>query len=325
MKFLRNRKTTLAALILASSFTVVGCGGSNASTGGGPTGPVVQNPFAGRFSGQAALSPGQTAFLQYTVGSAQAITGTLNVVGGGVGQAVQVFIPNGLVQLQGTVDFGTGTFVLNGNLGGFPISIAGTVNGPFTISYQGQTFSGGPGGGQGGGGGDIGDAQLITSGTLSNFLFTPGQNFNGPTLVQANLSAAGSINRNTATNNFLVVALSQTQLNPIRIDGLTLGIFTAGSDNPTTKFYPILTNPAGDGSIVSLSVNEGLDPNPTQAWVQGAGTTGGITINSISQDSANLTFDFANLVPNPEVAGNEAVGTFSTSGTVDVQFGPILP
>jgi len=316
LKFLRNRKTTLAALILASSFTVVGCGG--------PTGPVVQNPFVGNFSGQAALNPGQTAFLQYSVGGAQTISGTLNVVGGAVGQAIQVFIPNGVVQLLGTVDFNTGTFALSGNLGGFPIDVNGTINGPFTISYQGQTFSGGPSGG-GTGGGTVGDAQLITGGTLSSFLFTPGGSFNGPTLVGNDLSIAGSINRNTATNNFLVVALSQIQLSPVKVDGLTLGIFTAGSANPTPQFYPILSTADGDGSIVSLSVNEGTDPIPTQAWVQGAGTTGGITINSISQDSANLTFDFDGLVPNPEVAGNEATGTFSTSGTVDVQFGPVLP
>lgn len=322
MKNFGKSKSVLLALLVASTLGVVGCGSSNSgpSGPGGPQGPAPINPFAGNFRGNVNFGNGQFGTLNYSVGAGSQVQGNLQIGRGIAAQAISFVLPEGSFNLSGQIDPRSGSFFLTGLVGILPVQISGVAGGSFTVNIGGQTFTGQN---SGGGNGIGGDQQLITSGTLTNFLFTGAGGFNGPTLGNDPL-ISGAITRNTATNNNLVISLSESEVNPIVLKGLTLGIFTAGADNVTVKNYPILTDPNGEGCVVSYTRNAGFDPTPTHAWVQGNGTTGSITVTAISQNQATLNFSFEGMVPNSEVQGNQAAGTLSTSGSLVVNFGDVI-
>ncbi|MBC7528662.1 MAG: hypothetical protein H7308_14090, partial [Chthonomonadaceae bacterium] len=164
---------------LALPLGIVGCGGGNNSVNGS-NGTLLS--VAGNYASSAAtpLSTGRAGALALTVAANNAATGTFTVTDTGIRSGRAYDFSVGIFNVAGTVDPYTGAYTLTGNFpGSTPFSIGGTLptsgqNGNYTITVNGETFTGSvgaltgntnPGSGTGAGSGlsATGDNNLVFS------------------------------------------------------------------------------------------------------------------------------------------------------------------
>lgn len=288
------------------------------------------NTLAGQYLGANNLNSGQVGTLDVTVAQDGSASGTYKVTNPTVGQT----ITTGTYPVTGSVNLTTGTFTLSGTipgLGAFSISgvlpISGNVAN-YTITINNQTFTGAiqpasqgtptPPSNNGGA-----TSKLISSGTLSNFLFTPDNSYNGANPPVSNSSlfggavATGSDNSQSAT-----LLLSETSLNgqTATIRSFTVSVVVpSGETLQAGTTYPLVSN--GRGAFLTLNKSVGV--TAVEGWTIGANTTGSATIVSLDANSITVNFSFNNLVPNTGIANNTATGSFNTSGTITGNFANI--
>ncbi len=331
MKFQQSSLSRLASylLVLSVAFFVSACGDSNIDEF------VVNNPgnpaLAGRYLGANDLSGGQTANLDLTVTSNGSANGTWTVINPVTAQTINA----GSYPVSGAVNLATGTFSLSGTIPGIGnFSIAGTLPtagnvASYSVNINGQTFAGviqpaaqgQPNPPSGGGGG--GNSQLIQGGTLSNFVFTPDNNYNGdnpPIDAQSNIS--GAVGEGADGSESASIVISDIFLtNPVQTRTFAISIVVPdGEDLQVGTTYPLADN-NGRGVVIALTDSEGVEA--VEGWSLTASTTGSATITALNDDNITIEFTFSNVGPNSEIANNPATGTFNTSGTVVGNFAQV--
>ena len=332
MKFQKSSLSRLASylLVLSVAFFVSACGDSNTDEF------VINNPgnpaLAGRYLGANDLSGGQTANLDLTVASNGNATGTWTVIDPVTAQTINA----GSYAVSGAVNLATGNFSLWGTIPGVGnFSIAGTLPtagnvASYSVSINGQTFAGviqpaaqGQPNPPSGGGGGGGNSQLIQGGTLSNFVFTPDNNYNGDNPpIDAESGINGAVGEGVDGSESASIVISDIFLtNPVQTRTFAISIVVPeGEDLEVGTVYPLADN-TGRGVIIALTDSEGVEA--VEGWSLTASTTGSATITALNEDSITIEFTFSNVGPNSEIANNPATGTFNTSGTVVGNFAQI--
>ena len=326
MKFQKSSLQRLATTLMMLSvlFFVSACGSSNNDEF------VVSNPgnpaLVGRYLGANDLSGSQSANLDLTVAADGTATGTWTVVDPVTAQTINP----GIYSVFGGVNLATGTFSVSGNIPGVDnFSIAGTLptagnTASYTVTINGQTFTGviqpsaqgqpnPPGGGGTGGGGN---SQLIQGGTLSNFVFTPDNDYNGDNPpIDGESGIAGAVGEGADGSESASIVISDIFLtNPVQTRTFAISIVVPdGEDLEVGTVYPLADN-NGRGVIIALTDSEGVEA--VEGWSLTASTTGSATITALTDESITIEFTFSNVGPNSEITNNPATGTFNTSGTV---------
>lgn len=336
---MKATKRTWAALLLGLlTLFVTACGDSNnfndisgqqGNPGGGGGGLIYPGNYLG-----ANNFNGQTAVLNLIVNNNGQATATYTVSD----LLLQTIDINpGVYNLTGNVNLNTGTFNLSGTFPGVgPFTIAGTLPignnaASYVVTINGQTFNGTVQNASLGtptppaNGGNNGDTALFFGGELSSFTFTPAGGYNGfnPPVDSGSL-ITGSLTQNSDTNNEVLISIAEINLGTTETTALVFGVVTQdGEELEVGQTYDLVQS-AETGALLSLSTSIGADIS--EAWVSTPGTsTGSVTVVAITAAGVELDFDFDNVVPNSEVAGNEATGSFSVSGTVFAEYGPGLP
>ena len=163
---------SLLLFALALPLGIVGCGGGNNSINGS-NGTLLS--VAGNYASSSAtsLSAGRAGALALTVAANNTATGTLTVTDTGTRSGRAYDFSVGIFDVAGTVDPYTGAYTLSGNFpGSTPFSIGGTLptsgqNGNYTITVNGETFTGSVGaltGGTNPGSGTGGSSGLSATG-----------------------------------------------------------------------------------------------------------------------------------------------------------------
>lgn len=283
------------------------------------------NTFIGTYLGANRVTAGQTGVLSLTVNAAGTAAGTLQV------NAVmpQTVAPIGTYGVNGIVDLNTGGFTLNGNippLGGF--TIAGSLaNGTYTFTFNGQMFPGaiqpssqGVPNVPGGGGGEVG--QLISGGSLTNFMFMGTNGYNGDDPpVDAMSIISGAFGPGQNNESTLTIVLSETTLVNQMADVVSLAITVvdpSGDPIEAGDVFPLSMNDQDAGSVIALSRSVGTDV--VEGWSLVQGTTGEVEIVEVTDTSITIDFTFSGVGPNSEIVNNPAMGTFSTSGRLTGNF-----
>ena len=353
---MKNSNRTWFSLMLGLlTFFVTACGDSNSSINEVSGQPAQQQAplFTGNFLGAANLGAGQTSVLNLNVAANGTATGTVTV--SAARAQSDSFL--GTYDVNGSVDTSTGAFTATGTIPGVgPFTISGTLpmvangQGAYSLTVANQTFNGliqnasqgvptpPPTGGGAGGGGDIG--QRIINGGQATLNFQPGNGYNGFTPSATGAQLAGAVVTNSTTSNLaLVVLLNPTAegTTPV-INGTVFGIVTRnGEPLEIGKAYP-LTTLVDTTSLLSLGRLSGtslpdftnldaitnLQSNPNWVVVPGQ-SQGTATLTELTSTGMSMTFNFSNVVPNPEVPGNTAAGSFSASGSVTATFAPPAP
>lgn len=303
----------------------------NPNNGGG--GNLV---FVGDYLGANNFN-GQIGELDLTVNSNGQASGTYTVEDTLLLQTID--INPGVYNVAGSVNLTTGSFNLSGTfpgLGNFTIAgnlpVGGNV-GSYTVTVNGQTFTGNiqaasqgvPTPPPNGGGNNNGDAALFFGGNLSNFSFNPGGGYNGfnPPVDNGSL-ISGTITQNSNTNNQVLITLSEINLATTETTALVFGVITQDGEELVVGQTYDLVDSVETGALLSLSTSIGS--SISEAWVATPGTSSGtVTVVAITAAGVELDFDFDNVVPNSEVSGNQATGSFSVSGTVFANYAPTLP
>ncbi|MCA9781217.1 MAG: hypothetical protein KC800_31065, partial [Candidatus Eremiobacteraeota bacterium] len=235
----------------------------------------------------------------------------------------------GIYSVFGGVNLATGTFSLSGNIPGVGnFSIAGTLptagnTASYTVTINGQTFTGviqpsaqGQPNPPSGGGTGGGNSQLIQGGTLSNFVFTPDNDYNGDNPpIDAESGIAGAVGEGADGSESASIIISDIFLtNPVQTRTFAISIVVPdGEDLEVGTAYP-LADANGRGVIIALTDSEGVEA--VEGWSLTASTTGSATITALTDESITIEFTFSNVGPNSEITNNPATGTFNTSGTV---------
>lgn len=322
----------LVVSVVAVAF--VGCGSSNDLENfvrNNTTTPV----FTGQFLGANNLANNQTSNLSFTVNSNGQATGNLTVVNPVSSQTItpgtypvtgNVSLTTGVFSLTGTIP-GLGTFSItgtlpsNGNVGSYTITINNqTFNGIIQPASQGQPSAPGAGNGNGTG---TGNSQLISGGTLSNFVFNPDGSYNGDNPpVNTGSTISGAVGEGTDGSESASIVISEIQLTtPVRTRTFIVTIKVPnGEDLQVGTTYP-LASTSGRGVVIAVSESEGT--TAVEGWSLVEATTGSATITARDANSITINFEFSNVGPNSEIANNPATGTFSTSGTVTGNFANI--
>ncbi len=337
---MKTTKHKWAALLLGLlTLFVTACGDSNDYTqvsgqqGNPNNGGLI---FPGNYLG-ANTFVGQIGELDLTVNNNGQASGTYTVEDALLLQTID--INPGVYNVVGTVNLTTGAFNLSGTfpgLGNFTIvgtlPVGGNVA-SYTVTVNGQTFTGNiqaasqgvPTPPPNGGGNNDGDVALFFGGELSSFSFSPDGSYSGfnPPVDNGSL-ITGTITQNSDTNNQVLVTLSEINLGTTETTALVFGVITQdGEELVVGQTYDLIESEE-TGALLSLSTSIGTDIS--EAWVATPGTsTGTVTVVAITAAGVELDFDFDNVVPNSEVAGNEAAGSFSVSGTVFANYSPNLP
>ncbi len=290
---------------------------------------INNSNLAGRYFGANNLNAGQVGNLDITVTPNGTANGTYTVRNSIPNQT----ITTGTYGVSGNVNLTTGVFSFAGNITGFgPFSMTGTLPtagkvATYTFTINGQTFTGAiqpaaqgmPNPPQNNGGG--GDGKMIQGGTIQSFVFTPAGGYNGknpPVTTAANI--AGALGTGAQGQDSLSLVLSEFTL-----DGATATtqLFTVsvvvpdGEDLTVGTAYPLVGN-NGRGAFVTLNTVVGTAT--TTGWAIGAETQGTLTITSLTDTNVTVEFNFTNLVPNPEIENNTALGSFNTSGRITGNF-----
>ena len=328
-----TKRKWAAVLIGLLTLLVSACGDSNNEIIIGQNGNNNQNPvLAGSYLG-ANTFIGQTAVLSLNVANDGSAAGTLTVTD--LLQAQSLNINPGAYNVTGSVNLNTGSFALSGSFPGVgPFSIAGTLptgnnQGTYTLIVNGQTFNGRIQNSNLGTptpppiNGGNGESRLFASGVLSDFTFTPDNNYNGVNPPVDNGSTiGGALITGFDTENLVSITISEIEGNAVR--SLVFGVVTQTGDIEVGETYPLILSEDGDGSLLSLS--ESVGTTIEAAWITEPGTsTGSVTVVAIDEEGVELDFNFDNVIPNSEVANNTAQGSFDVSGTVVADFAPVLP
>ncbi len=334
MKTLQARARSLATSLVISVLAVltVACGSSNddfTQVSGQQGGPIGGSNFVGQFLGANNLPNNQTADLSFTVNNNGGATGTLSTNAAIVTQAVQV----GDFPVTGQVNLNSGTFTLTGNIpssGNFTITgvlPVGNNQGTYQLVINGQTFQGVVQPANLGAPNAPGnntpppeeDGRLISGGTVSNFVFTPGNGYNGPTQpVDADSTIAGAVGTGEDGQESVTIGLTEVIVEGQTATIRALVITIVDEDELVEgQAYPLSTD-GKNGSVISLSDSTGS--TVTAGWSIVDGTTGQATITNIGENSITVQFQFTNVGPNSEVDPNDAEGEFSTSGTITGNF-----
>lgn len=325
----RQGANLVGAILLAlATFFVSACGSSSnddLNQISGQQGNAGQGnlSYVGRFLGANNLFNGQTSVLDLTTSTSGSATGTLTVSTVPVrGQGVttpgtypvsgSVNLANGFFQVSGTIT-GVGPFAIEGTL---PV---GTAQGSYTLSINGQTFAGviqnsnlgtptPPNNNN-----PTGD--LITSGTLSSFIFAPDGSYNGvnpPVSNSDRFGGAVGTGQNDINSATIAVTNSTVSGTTVNLRAFVVSVnLPDGEELTVGETYP-LAGTNGRGAVISLSESTGTTVN--RAWAPTASTTGSVTITSLTDTAIEMDFDFSNVGPNSEVANNTATGSFDTSG-----------
>lgn len=331
-------KTTLKVSLLAVlSLCIVACGDSNNdlfvnSANYGANGGAN---FIGNFLGANRLNNGQTATLNMTVAQGGATTGNFTVTNPPV-LAQTLTIPGGTFAFTGNVDPSTGAFSLSGNFPGVgPFTITGVLSaggtqGTYAISINGTAFQGviqpaalgAPNLPPVGGG--SGDLRAILGGSLSNFVFNPAGGYNGDNPpVALNTTVSGALANNQANGPqslSLVLAESQLVGQQIRVKTFAITITDQNNDIAQGAVYQIASGNPPTGAVIAVSESVAGAAGPEKGYSLVAGTTGQVTITSLTANSVTVDFQFDGVGPNSEVQNNPSTGTFSTSGTLTGNF-----
>ena len=190
-----------------------------------------------------------------------------------------------------------------------------------------QAANNGNNGGGGGGNTTSAFTRLIGSGTVTNFTFTPSGDYNGPQgPVSGGALFGGAFVANSTTaspRNSVSMSRSDSSFTgnvpnlTTRVIALVVSAVAPVNENvPVNTTIPLATSNTTLGSIVSLSdsVTNTSGTNITQAWAPTGATTGNFTVLAVNSTSIEIQFEFNNVGPNTEVAGNGAVGTFNVTG-----------
>jgi hypothetical protein len=343
-------RTWLGLVLGVLALFITACGSSNdINQISGQQGPPGQpSPYVGDYLGAANLGGGQTSVLSLDVANNGVATGTVTVTG----LQAQTAAPVGTYDVQGSVDLTTGAFTVNGNVPAVgPFSITGTLpatatgQGHYTLTVGNQTFHGviqdaSQGTPQPPSDDNEDDAtrHLINGGEMT-LNFVAGDGYNGHIPDPATGQLAGAVVTNSSDANIAMIAL----LNPTLVDnepvinGITLGIITRnGEQLEVGKTYPFTAlegttalmaggrlNQTATPDLSHLDGITSLQSNPNWVVVPGQ-SEGTATITELTSDSISLEFEFSNIVPNPEVPGNTAAGSFSANGSVTAHFAPVV-
>lgn len=286
--------------------------------------------LAGQYLGANNLNSGQVGTLDVTVAQDGSATGNYKVSAPVTSQT----ITTGTYPVTGSVNLTTGTFSFSGNitgLGTFTISgvlpISGNVAN-YTITINNQTFTGAiqpaslgtptPPSNTGGA-----TSKIISSGTLSNFVFTPDNSYNGVNPPVSNSSLfGGAVGTGSDNSQSATLLLSETSLSgqTATVRSFTVSIVVpSGETLQAGTTYPLVSN--GRGAFLTLNKSVGV--TATEGWTIGANTTGSATIVSLDANSITVNFSFTGLVPNTGITNNTATGSFNTSGTITGNFAAI--
>ena len=325
-------KATLLALL---SLCIVACGDTSPDTfvNGNSGNLAGAANFIGNFLGANRLAGGQTATLNMNVAQGGAATGNVVVANAPV-VTQAIMLPVGSVPFTGNVDPSTGAFSLNGTFPGVgPFTITGVLSvggnaGTYTINVNGTAFQGvvqpasqgtptlPPVGG--------GNSQVISGGTLSNFVFTPAGNFNGdnPPVSGTSIIAGALANGQTGPQSLsLVLTESELAGQTVRLRTFAITIVDQNADIQAGTTYPLASGNPPNGAVIALS--ESVGTNVEEGYSLVNGTTGQVTVTSITPNSVTVDFQFTGVGPNSEVTNNPSTGTFSTSGTITGNFAQI--
>jgi hypothetical protein len=332
INFSRSRTIATSILISMLALLTVACGSSNdfQQVSGQQTPPRAIN-FTGRYLGANNLPNNQTGVLDFTVANNGQASGDFTAAAV-ANQAID--ITPGTFPVSGQVNLGSGTFNLTGTIpGAGDFTIAGTLptagnQATYQFTINGQTFQGtvqpaaqGIPTPPNNGGGDE-DSRLIRGGTLSNFVFTPGGNYNGENPpVDAGSTIAGAVGPGQNGEESATILINETFINgtTATIRGLVISILSpTGQDLVVGQVYPLASNSTSDGVVVALS--ESVGTNVVEGWSLTESTTGQATITSLTDTSITIEFDFDSVGPNSEIQNNPAAGTFDVSGTVTGNF-----
>lgn len=333
MNFFKPGKTdgiTRVFLLALMALFVSACGSSNKDYYQ-YSGQYSNPGYIGHFLGSNYMSDGQIAVLDLTAQTTGALSGTLTV--GEVPLPSQGITPAGVYSVSGSFDSQDGTFEVNGTLLGVgPFAIIGILpadgsQGSYTISLNGQQFSGiiqnsqlgtptppqpspdpTPGG----------DLQAIVDGTLTNFVFNADGNYNGDNPPVSNDDIfSGAVGEGDDDITTATAAITRSILTGTTLE---LNLFVVSVNLPDGEDLVVghtYSVPVGSSRGAIISLNQINDTGAIEkAWSMTPSTTGSFTITSLTDSEIEFDFSFSNVGPNSEVAGNAALGTFSTSGHI---------
>lgn len=320
MKSSPLRRTCTAALIASLAFFTAACGSDDNFSNGGAFNQNQVNQFAARYLGTSNLG-GQNSSLDINVDNTGAATGSMTIDNAVMRAILPLTLnaPGGTYSVTGTVNPNTGAFTLTGNVpnfGSFTISGVlplGTAQGNYFVTINGQTFPGViQNFTQGQPSGNNGTSRFIATGTSSNAIFTPGGSYNGLSGILSNPLVGGAVVTDSSTGNSVTISLS-SGTSPIR--NLTVGVVTQGAALQLNNPYSLITNANEDGAIVTYQ--EVIGTAVDKAWAQGTGSSGTLTITSLSNSAIEVDYNFTNIPVNSGQNPNNAQGTIqSVSGHV---------
>jgi hypothetical protein len=324
-----RRPAFLGALAIFVLF-IVSCGGSSSSDNTTQA-PVNDSQF--RYLGNNSFNNAQSGALDFSVfgnGSASGTftvtndiaaqtnvaPGTYTVIGSGS-------LVNSIFSLSGTFP-GLGLFVIQGRLP------AGSAQADYAITVNNQTFQGvlqnaslgfpNPGNNNNGNN----EGRLISGGTVNSLLFLPDGGYNGDNPpVDTNSTISGAFGPGANGEQTLTIALSEVFVgNTTQTNILTVSIVDPnGNDLVMNQAYNVIVNSGSAGSVATLNETVGTNTTPDRSWVSLAETTTGTaTITALTDTQVTLEFNFDSMVPNSEVAGNSAAGSFDLSGSITGNF-----
>ena len=313
MKSSPLRRTCTAALIASLAFCTAACGSDdNSYSYGNGFNQNQINQFAARFLGTSNLG-GQNSSLDITVDNAGTATGTMIVTNPPMRaiNPLAVTIPGGTYNVTGTVNPNTGAFSLTGTIVGFGnftingVLPTGTAQGNYLVTINGQNYPGViQNSTQGQPSGSTGTQHIIATGTSSNAVFTPGGSYNGLPGILSSPIIGGVVVTDSSTSNLVTISLT-SGTSPLR--NLTFGVVTHGAALQLNSPYNLITDPNGEGALVTYQQIIGTAVD--KAWAQGSGT---VTITSLTNSAVEVDYNFTNIPINSAQDPNNAQGTIQT-------------
>jgi hypothetical protein len=313
------RRSILIGALAFFVLIISSCGNSSSDT---TTAPARDQ--ATSYLGTNSFNNGQTGTLSFTVSGNGSAAGTFRVTNDVNPQTV---ITVGTYDVTGTGSLITGTFSLSGTLpvlGEFIITGSLPQSGnqtTYVVSVNNETFQGTL---EESTQADTGETQVIQGGTVNSLNFQFSNDFNGdqpPVDAQSTISGAfgpganGEQSLSIALSEIIVGGDTQTNL-------LTVSIVDPnGQALVVNQAYDVVVSNTAAGSFATLSELLGTNTTPERNWVsEGQTSTGTATITSLTDTNVTLDFNLNNVIPNSELTGNMAVGTFNVSGSITGNF-----
>ncbi len=179
----------------------------------------------------------------------------------------------------------------------------------------------------GGTGGNNGTTNRIINGGTFSYSITPAGAFNGQTVPVGSDGLVSGVHSTNTTSSSLAIGTSAVSLSGsvLQTKNLVLGIVDETGPLQVDHTYNVVAIEGLPGSFFSNSLAEGAIGAVSivkSNWVTAAAATGNATVTSLNSVGINVTYQFGNMIPNPEVANNQSTGTMSISGQFSGTFGP---